>query len=207
MVKTYILDTAFLRNEDIFVYFYKQLSLKGKTLVDSYKCLKDKILCLGKLVLEYIVLDQYKLSIFDVKRDNNNKPFIENCSYKFNISHKGRYVCLAISKFEVGIDIEVFKKVNIGIAKKLFTNKEVEYIKNSEDMNKSLITIWSVKESVTKCVGTPKDILFNSFEVDLSSNFVLINDKKIYYKIYYLSDYIIVTSSYINSFRNNLFLV
>ena len=54
MVKTYILDTAFLRNEDIFVYFYNQLSLKGKTLVDSYKCLKDKILCLGKLVLEYI---------------------------------------------------------------------------------------------------------------------------------------------------------
>ena len=115
MVKTYILDTAFLRNEDIFVYFYNQLSLKGKTLVDSYKCLKDKILCLGKLVLEYIVLDQYKLSIFDVKRDNNNKPFIENCSYKFNISHKGRYVSLAISKFEVGIDIEVVKKVNIGI--------------------------------------------------------------------------------------------
>ena len=35
MVKTYILDTAFLRNEDIFVYFYNQLSLKGKTLVDE----------------------------------------------------------------------------------------------------------------------------------------------------------------------------
>lgn len=207
MIKTYILDTAFLRNEDIFIYFYNQLSLKSKTLVDSYKCLKDKILCLGKLVLVYIVLDQYKLSIFDVKRDNNGKPFIENCPYKFNVSHKGRYVCLAFSKFEVGIDIEIFEKVDVKVAKKLFTASEVEYILNNEDINKSLISIWAVKESVTKCIGNPKQIQFNSFEVDLNSNYVIIDDKKIYYKVYYLSEYIIVTSSYKNGFRNHLFLI
>lgn len=207
MIKTYILDTTFLGNEDIFFYFYNQLSLKGKALIDSYKQLKDKVLCLGRLILEFIVLDQNKLSIYDVKRGHNNKPYIENCPYKFNASHKGKYVCLAFSKFEVGIDIEFFRKVNIGIARKMFTSKEVEYIKNSQDINKALITIWAIKESVTKCIGNPKDILFNSFEVDLNTNFVTIDERKIYYKIYYLSDYIIVTSSYKNGFRNQLFLV
>ena len=42
-----------------------------------------------------------------VKRDKNNKPYVENTlGLKFNISHTEDLVLLAFSKIEVGIDVE-----------------------------------------------------------------------------------------------------
>ncbi|HCT6705147.1 TPA: 4-phosphopantetheinyl transferase, partial [Enterococcus faecalis] len=42
-----------------------------------------------------------------VKRDKNNKPYLENTiGLKFNISHTEGLVLLAFSKREVGIDVE-----------------------------------------------------------------------------------------------------
>jgi phosphopantetheinyl transferase len=67
----------------------------------------------------------------------------------FNISHSANYVVCAIADSPVGIDIEGGRKVNNAVAKRYFTEEEIESIHSDEDFFK----IWTFKEALGKCTG------------------------------------------------------
>lgn len=79
----------------------------------------------------------------------DGKPFIEN-ALKFSISHSGDYSAIAFAEIDVGIDIQKIVDVKDKLFEYSLTPKELKKAKTSEDF----IRIWSLKESLVKCVGT-----------------------------------------------------
>ncbi|MFQ9997804.1 MAG: 4'-phosphopantetheinyl transferase family protein, partial [Anaerococcus obesiensis] len=114
-----------------------------------------------------------------VKRDKNNKPYVENIlGLKFNISHTEDLVLLAFSKIEVGIDVE---KINYqfefkDILENCFTKDEIINIDNNII---SFYRYWTAKEAYLKCDGI--GLVRNLKEIEIISfgnEFIEINDSK-----------------------------
>lgn len=114
-----------------------------------------------------------------VKRDKNNKPYIENTiGLKFNISHTEGLVLLAFSKREVGIDVEKinFKFEFKDILENCFTRDEIINIDNNII---SFYRYWTAKEAYLKCDGI--GLVRNLKEIEIISfgnEFIEINDSK-----------------------------
>ncbi|WP_237037070.1 4'-phosphopantetheinyl transferase family protein [Mediannikoviicoccus vaginalis] len=114
-----------------------------------------------------------------VKRDKNNKPYLENTiGLKFNISHTEGLVLLAFSKREVGIDVEKinFKFEFKDILENCFTRDEIINIDNNII---SFYRYWTAKEAYLKCDGI--GLIRNLKEIEiisLENEFIKINDSK-----------------------------
>lgn len=114
-----------------------------------------------------------------VKRDKNNKPYLENTiGLKFNISHTEGLVLLAFSKREVGIDVEKinFKFEFKDILENCFTRDEIINIDNNII---SFHRYWTAKEAYLKCDGI--GLVRNLKEIEIISfgnEFIEINDSK-----------------------------
>lgn len=114
-----------------------------------------------------------------VKRDKNNKPYLENTiGLKFNISHTEGLVLLAFSKREVGIDVEKinFKFEFKDILENCFTRDEIINIDNNII---SFYRYWTAKEAYLKCDGI--GLVRNLKEIEIISfgnEFIEINDSK-----------------------------
>jgi len=98
----------------------------------------------------------------------------------FNISHSGDLVACAVSNSEIGIDIEHFRKVNFRVAERFFSPLE---IKDLLELDESLrqnyfFTLWTIKESFLKAIGSGLTRNLNSFTVIRTiDGFALIGDE------------------------------
>lgn len=77
------------------------------------------------------------------------KPFFENGPY-FNISHSGKYIVMAVSDKEVGVDIEENVEKNMSSLIRIFNEAEAKMIKEHADF----YYLWCAKESLVKCIGS-----------------------------------------------------
>ena len=77
------------------------------------------------------------------------KPFFENGPY-FNVSHSGKYIVMAISNKEVGVDIEENVEKNMSSLIRIFNEAEAKMIKEHADF----YYLWCAKESLIKCIGS-----------------------------------------------------
>lgn len=91
-----------------------------------------------------------------ILKTSQGKPYVQGYSGKFfNISHSGRVIICVTSDVEVGVDIQIVKKVNFKkIALRFFSLEERKQIEKSNDPLKEFFDIWTKKESFVKCIGT-----------------------------------------------------
>ncbi len=92
--------------------------------------------------------------------ENSGKPYLEpdiqipagERGIPFiSISHSGKYVALALSYYEIGIDIQIRKDMNTEkISTRYFTEKETSLIHKDPNL---FFTLWSRKEAWGKCEG------------------------------------------------------
>lgn len=128
-------------NESVDSELYDMLSLliapDKKVRLDKCKSDIDKKLGLFADLLVRIAIHQ------DLNIENDNilfgtnsygKPFLENNKdYHFNISHTHNMIAVAVSNNPVGVDIEKVREIDLGIAKRFFTENEQNYIEKSQD--------------------------------------------------------------------------
>ena len=88
------------------------------------------------------------LSKEEIKKTEMGKPFYENGPF-FNISHSGKYIIMAISNTEVGVDIEENVDKDMSVLVKIFNEAEAKMIKEYSDF----YYLWCAKESLIKCTG------------------------------------------------------
>ena len=98
-------------------------------------------------------------------KNPNGKPYAENINFNFSISHCGNLVVCAVSKKEIGVDIEKIRDIRLKAAEKFAAPNELEYIGNNLER---FFEIWTLKEAFFKCKGTGlgADIKSVSFELD-----------------------------------------
>jgi 4'-phosphopantetheinyl transferase len=88
----------------------------------------------------------------------NKKPYIHQQNLKYNVSHSGDWVLIAISNTEVGIDTE---EIDLSFSYKEiladnFSKDEINYIAHQDSVN-SFFLLWTRKEALTKATAIGLD--------------------------------------------------
>lgn len=93
------------------------------------------------------------------------KPFIKgHKEWQFNISHTDGMIAIATSDFSIGIDIEKIREPDERIARRFFSEKEQEYIRETDSAIR-FFEVWTRKEAYIKCIGKGFYQPLNSFDV------------------------------------------
>lgn len=161
-------------NESFDSEVYDMLSLliapDKKVRLDNCKSDIDKKLGLFADLLVRIAIHQD----LNIENDNivfgtnsNGKPFLENNKdYHFNITHTHNMIAVAVSNNPVGVDVEKVREIDLGIAKRFFTECELNYIeKDRNRIYERFFEIWTKKEAYIKYTGKGLSVPLNSFDV------------------------------------------
>ncbi|MEN5231538.1 hypothetical protein [Sphingobacterium faecium] len=119
----------------------------------KYKNIRDRILgALGK-ILVFKSLENINTPLLKISKDAKGKPFFENVSNNLflSISHAKDKVVVAVSTFELGIDIEYINKIDFRDIKNILPNDVAISILKNENWMKTFHVEWSKRESLYKC--------------------------------------------------------
>lgn len=158
-VLVFLLDVSPLEDETLFREAYAKVDKKRQEKIDKFRFGADKRRSLGAGILLMEAASFYGINPKETKIGQNEygKPYF--CDYKdvdFSLSHSGKYAVCAIGTGPLGCDIEKIKDANLNIAKRFFSEKEYEYLKDLEDKeerNRSFFRLWTLKESYIKAIG------------------------------------------------------
>lgn len=98
------------------------------------------------------------------------KPYVNNRTLHFNLSHSGDLVFLVVSEeFELGADVEELRPVAeaLSISNRWFSTPEVKWISASADHDAAFLRCWVIREAFVKAVGFGLMLPLNSFGVFL----------------------------------------
>ena len=108
----------------------------------KFKNEKDQV---RSLISSYLI---NLLSEEEILTNEMGKPFFKNGPF-FNVSHSGKYVVMAVSSKEIGVDIEENKARDLSSITKIFNEAEAKVAKEHQDF----YYLWCAKESLIKCMG------------------------------------------------------
>ena len=139
-VKLYVADTDL--GKKYFRFLLENVSVGQKEKALRYANEIDQI---RSLLSSYL---KNQLSREELLKNENGKPYFANGPY-FNISHSGKYVLMAVSTAEIGVDIEEIKNKDMSSLVRIFNEAEAKMIKEHSDF----YYLWCAKESLIKCMG------------------------------------------------------
>jgi len=154
--------------------FYQDIKLKlPKALlskIENFKYSADKQRSLiGHLIVRWFYAKELKIDPFRLEFDYNEhkKPFLKSYpKAHFNISHSGDFVLVAFSDCQVGVDIEKNKGNRLKVAKRFFTQEELDdlfAISAEKQQIDYFYQLWTLKESYMKAIGKGISMSLNSF--------------------------------------------
>ena len=141
IVKLFIVDLDLGSSHRLFLI--KNINEEQKEKALRFKNEKDQI---RSLLSSYLI---NQLSNEALKKNEMGKPYYENGPH-FNVSHSGKYVIMAVSSKDVGVDTEECVEKNFDMLLKLFNEAEAKIIKEHADF----YYLWCAKESLIKCMGS-----------------------------------------------------
>lgn len=101
------------------------------------------------------VLNHFNIDMVDIIFSKNGKPHLENNNVYFNYSHSKNYILLAISKCEVGVDIEEDRKIYDTVSNKYLNGAGPE----------ERLKYWVIKESYVKLIDEPY-VLYENIDLN-----------------------------------------
>ena len=124
-------------------FLLKNINEKQKEKALRFKNEKDQI---RSMISSYLI---NSLSKEELLFNEMGKPFYENGPF-FNVSHSGKFVIMAVSNKEIGVDIEENNEQDMSSLIKIFNEAEVKLLKEHADF----YYLWCAKESLIKCMGS-----------------------------------------------------
>lgn len=123
-----------------------------------YKEIDKNRFIISRSVLKFILAAHTNLDARNITLDYypNKKPYLASHPWLcFNVSHSGNIAVIAISRKEVGIDIEyISENFNFtNLLSTIFNDKEILAIKNAEDNKYAFYNSWTRKEAFVKALG------------------------------------------------------
>ncbi|AWG22182.1 hypothetical protein FFWV33_11995 [Flavobacterium faecale] len=116
-----------------------------------------------KIILGFFTQNEVLALRFDTKE--NKKPFLADAPWiHFNISHAEDYAMIALSKTEIGVDIEYIEKdfEFESLIPVIINASEEEVLEKSTDKKRDFYAAWTRKEAVVKATGQGIDDCFQS---------------------------------------------
>ena len=82
------------------------------------------------------------------------KPYFEDSSLCFSISHTKNHAFCVLSSYPVGIDAEEMERnINLRLAEKILSEAERVRFEAAEDPRDTLLRLWVLKEASAKLTG------------------------------------------------------
>lgn len=211
MIRTYILDVGFLSEEREYNRMLSTVSEYRREKVAKCRAKGDRLLSLGAGILLNVALMPYGITERDAKFKfgAHGKPYIDGREdLFFSLSHSKDKVVCAVSKREVGADIERVRDISDGLLKRVCTDKEKKYLDcfDKARQTEEFFRIWTAKESFMKFLGQGLGAM-KSFEVLLGKGIAVNQDlckDKVYFKEYCADGYKITVCGEENEFCEEL---
>ena len=148
--------------------WYSVMSEDKKRRVDRFRCVDDKKRTVaGEMLARKAIAEWCRVIpesiIFETNK--HGKPYAKDLPVEFNISHSGDMVVCAVDDRAVGIDVEQIRPIDLGIAKRICTKKELMYLFEhvpveedyactpNHEVLMRFFEIWTAKEAYGKCNG------------------------------------------------------
>lgn len=154
----YLLDTEKIDDYSYTKIFSKQ-TIKRKKKAQRFIKKEDAQRCIfaGALIKYCLKKEKGIDTELEIVYNQFGKPRIKDLEcFFFNISHSDKWVVLASSTREVGIDVQKIVNKKYDIGNNFFSHMESSYILDACDVieyNKRFFEIWSLKESYLKYRG------------------------------------------------------
>lgn len=131
----------------------------------------DRLDCLAVgLLLKRCIGD---MSLF--YKDKNGCPKLKDGRF-VSISHSGGVAAVALSDKPIGLDIQAHTERNfLSIARIVFCENEIEYLKKSDSTEETFFKLWCLKESYMKARGLGFSLSPKSFCFDISEDKPVLN--------------------------------
>ena len=150
-----------------------KFSKKDKTLFNSIKLVSKR----KEFIVIRLILNFLNIEINNLIYDSYGKPVLKLNKF-ISISHSFNVLVLALSKNEIGVDIEKERK-KISIVKEKFLSRFENNFLTMTCQDKMLTRIWTSKEAVYKIINMPgisfkKNIIINPFKLEDSSSTAIV---------------------------------
>src|ERR1700754_2404329 len=141
--------------------FFKVLMYDEILRANRYVQKKDRLrFVISRGALRYLLSQYTKLPAAAIKFviSTNKKPSVLQQNLKYNVSHSGDWVLIAISNSEVGVDTEEMDPMFSykEILADNFNKDEINYIAHQDSIN-SFFLLWTRKEALTKATAIGLD--------------------------------------------------
>lgn len=131
----------------------------------------------ANLLLNDILENYFFMDITKVEYIYNEygKPYIKDSNLYFSLSHSNGVIALAVSKEEIGIDIELIKDVKDNLAHKVMNEAEYNIYKglSKNDKINYFYEVWTSKEAYVKKLGTA--LTLNPSNINIDTDVILKN--------------------------------
>ena len=145
--KVYI---ASVGDDSAYQRLYSSATEARKAKADALRFADDKRRCIAAEALLRHALKEQGICDFQVRTEENGKPYLQGLPVHFSISHSGEYVLCAISSQSVGCDIQQIKQPDLKLARRYFSSGEVKLLESAPEFFHRL---WVLKESLGKALG------------------------------------------------------
>lgn len=90
----------------------------------------------------------------EICRTSRGKPYFQDDSRHFSISHTLHHAFCCVSEKNVGIDAEeIGRKINLRLAQRYLSPAELARLETAADKDDALLRLWVLKESYSKLTG------------------------------------------------------
>ena len=141
--------------EEQYLTFLNTLNDSRREKAERYKKYSDRVLSASSYVLLMYALhlngDDGEHTILC---NEHGKPFFENSNIHFNISHTEGAVACAVQNMPVGVDIQKKVEKFEAVMRRVCTEEEKKSVMSADDTQMEFTTLWTLKESILKCIGT-----------------------------------------------------
>ena len=128
------------------------------------------------LLLRYAIVHELggEFGEYDIEAGPQGKPHFKNIEgAEFNISHSGDFVAAVISRYPIGIDIEVKSDTKFRVTKRMFSEQEQKRVFESDDPDREFRAVWTEKEAYLKCTGEGISVALKSFYKDMETSEIM----------------------------------
>ena len=108
----------------------------------------------GRLLLARLYREETGEDLPPIAVTERGKPYFEDSSLHFSISHTKRHAFCVLSREKVGIDAEEKERnIDLRLADKILSPTEKQQFDAAEDKRLALLRFWVLKEAAAKATG------------------------------------------------------
>jgi len=170
------------------IHYYSLMSEEKKRRVDRFRFENDKKRTIvGEMLARQSISEWCGVPeesiVFEITE--HGKPYAKDLNVEFNISHSADMVVCVVDNNPVGVDIEKIRPIDLSVAKRICTDKELMFLFGRTPQDKDFcyttdyeslsrfFEIWTEKEAIGKCVGQG---VFSSSTSEFIKNKQCLND-------------------------------